>query len=190
MKITITRDAGTMLVDRVARPVDVSQLPPGVEVVHWNTEMQRGFVQYDEDTTVEINERDLEAEEETNRQLRANNKQILQEPLYKKIRVHKSSDILLDFSPYMPLYNQWESYVPPPPPPIDPTVQAQLDAVAGDRSDARNQTLGTVTPMTVDQLQAMSRAELRTWFDTNVTNANQLIKLVKWMFVFFIRRLL
>jgi len=190
MKFTISRDAGAMLVDRVARPVNVSNLRPGIEVVYWDTEQQQGYIQWDEDTTVEINDRDLEAEEAQNRALRAENKRILEDPIYKKIKVHRPTDRITDFSEFMPFYNEWEAYVPPPPPPPDPDVQAKIDAAAADSADARAATLGSVQPMTIDQLKAMSRADLRTWFDANITNLNQLTRLVRWMFVYFLRRLL
>lgn len=185
MKITITRDAGVMVVGDDARPVDMSLLPEGIEAVFYNTDTGKGFIQYDEVQEEEVEDRDLEEEERQNRELALQNKRPLEEPIMRRVRIRKRPREIIDFAPFVPLYDQWEAYVPPPPPPPDPKLQELLQERETDKAD----TMGQVEPKTLQELSDMTRAQLRAWFDANVTTDNQLRRVVRWLFIYLVRRL-
>lgn len=183
MKITITRDAGMMIVDGDARVIDTTTLPAGVEVVLWDTQAESGMLQFDELQTETIQERDLVREAEINAELAANNKPPLEEAIYKTVVIQKRPRVLSDFTPYLPLYDAWVNNAPPPPPP-PPPPDPRLEEIDQDL------TSGLIGGLTRDQLKALSRNEYITWFNATFQTNAQLIGLLRRITLLLIRRVL
>lgn len=182
MRINIHRPSGQMSVDGVARPVDVELLPPGVEVLEWDSVRGLGRLQYAEGITERVRDRDLDAEQAENNRLRLANLPPLQEPIYREVEVQRQPTVFDDFGPYQELYDQWDTYVPPPPP---PPTQEQLERIAEQEATLQE----NIGPIAVSDLKAMTRAELRDWYEVNITTNAQVRRVVRWLFLYIIRRL-
>ena len=182
MRINIHRPSGLMAVDGVTRPVDVELLPPGVEVLEWDSVRGLGRLQYAEDVTEQVRDRDLAAEQAENTRLRLANLPPLEEPIYHEVTVQRQPKVFDDFSPYLELYNQWDTYVPPPPPPPTPE---ELERVAEQEATLQE----NIGPVPVADLKAMTRAQLRDWYEANITTNAQVRRVVRWLFLYVIRRL-
>lgn len=189
MKITITRDSGIMVVDDEARPVNTTVLPPEIEAVFFNTRRGEGFIQYQETEEEEITDRDLEAERLEEQRRRQNNLKSLEEPIYKKVKIQRRPKTITDFTPYQGLLDEWNAYVPPPVLQPDPEFLAKQEELKQEAEAERISTMGTVQPATLQELSGMSRAELRDWFDANITTEAQLRRVIRWLFIYVIRRL-
>lgn len=176
-----------MVVDGVARPVNTNLLPGGVEVVLWDSVQQQGMLQFDEGLTETVPFRDLEREAEINAELLAQNKKPLEDPIMGTQDIPMRPRIIIDFTPYEPLFQEWQAYVPVEVPHVIPP---EVVAAQAEEDVARAETLGAVEPKTVTELKALSRNALRTWFDANFATDVQLRRVVRWCFMLLVRRFL
>lgn len=189
MKIVITRDAGTMSVDNDSRPVDTSLLPPGVEAVVWDSVKETGWLQYDESQTIEAQDRDLEAERVENERRRENNLLPLEEPIYRTIEVQRPPNPITDFGPFQVMYDQWAVYETPAQPTIPPEMLEEMEALRQDREAAADEQPVASSPVTFRDLRQMTRAEARAWYDANITTNAQISRVVRWLFLYIVRRM-
>ncbi len=189
MKISLNRD-GLLVVDGEGRRIDVSDLPEGYETLEWATDLGDGIiVQYGEEVTDEVNERDLEAEQIENARRLENNLKPLEEPLYKRIRVWRGRKFLSNFD-LNKYYMRWIAAAPvPPPPPTAEELAAQAKVDAANTA-IQGFTLGTVDVKNRAQLKDMTFAEFSPWYDANYDTAPKVIQLVKRLLFIIIRRVL
>lgn len=193
MKLAITNDTGVMTVDGVARSIATSDLHPDIEVVVFDTDRNIGWIQYYESVTIQVEDRDLEAENLENKRRRENNLQILENPIMKMITVPKPPSRILSFAVVEPFLRRWEAAAPPPPPPPHvPTPEEVMEAerVEAIEADIRSASLGDAQPKTIPELKAMSRNEFNAWFNASFTTNAQLVRLLRRLTLIIIRKLL
>lgn len=183
---------GWVSVDNHARRVaDSLDLGPGVETLAYDTDQSFGYLYYNFNTTVNVQERDLKAEEVENNRRRLNNLPPLEEAIYKTVAVQRPPQFIEnDYARVEPFYTLWEqtSDVPPESQP-DPELVAKLEAAETENNLALNDSVGGAESKTFRELRDMSRAELRAWFDANFTTDAQLRRLLRWIFIYLVRRL-
>lgn len=188
MEISLFRRQSVMVVDGVGKPVSLVGLNPAIEIIHWDTVRNTGVMQYARGQTEEVLERDLESETIENRRRADNNLPPLEEALYKTVIIPRRNSILSSFD-YQPYYDVW--LATPERPPVQPLTAEQELAITRqqqDRTADSGETFGPVEPKTMLQLTQMTRAELRAWFDINFTTEAQFRRLVRWVFIYLIRR--
>ena len=132
MKVTIIREDGRVVVDGVARRVDLSDLHP-CHAVHWDSARGTGKVEFTFDDTVPCAVRDLEAEGDACAAARAAGHQEPEGMLYKTVQVRRPDMVLEDFAPYAIYVERWVAAAPPPPPQLTPDEIAQAAVDGKDR---------------------------------------------------------
>ncbi|MGH9567393.1 MAG: hypothetical protein ACRD4I_15535 [Candidatus Angelobacter sp.] len=183
MKISVHKQSGLVVVNDKAKPVDLSTLAAGIDVAFFNTETERGFLQYDETQMIQKNVRDLDGERRVNAQRLANNQGPLEKPMFHSVAVRRPGTEI-DYFVIEPFYNAWLAAEEPPPPEIPPEAKQALDA----QDEALSTTFGDVTPKTRAEIMAMTRVEYRSWFLDNFNTAQDLRLLLARIFRYIISR--
>jgi hypothetical protein len=189
MIYTIFQEQGLFGVDRQYRVIDLSSVDPEIQIVQWDTERETGIIEYDPTVTVDVQERDFDAERIAETEARENNWDVSKlQPIYKTVQIRKPNHVLKSFAGFEHLLPLWEAAEPIV---TGPTAEqlAERQRLADMEDEVRTGAVGQVTPETAAELRAMTRLQLRDWFNTNITDAVAVKRLVRWMFFFVIRRL-
>lgn len=188
MKVT-AQASGWIAVDGEAKRVaEVLDLGNGVEALTYDTDANRGRLQYYDSVKINVQVRDFDAERELNAQNRAANLPESTEPIYKVISVSRPDAELVNYDVTW-LLEAWDAYVPPQDPEIPPEVIARQEDLRLDTEAALDDSVGAVEPKTFRELRDMTRPQLRAWFDANFTTDAQLRRLIRWIFIFLARRM-
>lgn len=192
MRVSIIKADGVVVVDGEARKVDLAALDQRIHAVMWNTERNSGQIEYTEDATEAVEERDFDAEQQAAREARRLNKRPPEGAIMRVSRVRMGNRRFTNWDIVRPYYEAWVAAAPELPPAPTPEElaarQAELTRRAELDSAIRSESLGAAEPKNVADLKLLSRAELRAWFDANFTTDAQLRRLIRWLFMYMIRR--
>lgn len=188
MRIQVNAN-GIISVDGEVRQVDVSDLDPEIEAIYFDTERSLGIIQYFDNILVDMQVRDFDAEREAEAYAREHNLKAPEEPLYKTVKVPKPNREFTTYNTIQTWHERWQAAPPPPPPPeIPPEVLEESERLRQDREQAADDQVLAGSPVTFRDLRQMNRAQARAWWDANVTTAANRDRILRWVFLYIVRR--
>ena len=134
MRITINQSAGVVIVDGVARDVDLSTLDPAIHAIQFDTVNGAGHIEFHEDATIDVLVRDVDAEAVAYEACDGDQEKLAAlKPIYKTAQVRRDNEQLVDFAAYQGYVNAWTAAAPIV---VAPTLD-EVRAIATTKIDAK-----------------------------------------------------
>lgn len=186
MRITVQANGWVAVDDHGRKVAGVLDLGPGIETLVFDDTLGQGYAHYAEGVTTNVQERDFVAEAEENNRRRLNNLPQSDEPIYRTVAVHREPQRFNSWAQVDPFYALWDQTPDAQPAEPDPEQVARLEAMRQEQEQTLQENIG---PVPVADLKAMTRAELRDWYEANIQTNAQVRRVVRWLFLYVIRRL-